>query len=112
MEHVEINVSNLETGKEFYEQLFGWDIHVMPEFNYAMINPGVTPNAGLAIGAANLPNTVALYFTVEDMEATLEKIVSAGGTIRKDKTLIHENIGYISEFIDVSGNYLGLWSKD
>jgi predicted enzyme related to lactoylglutathione lyase len=112
MEHFEINASDFETAVNFYRELFGWDIKLMPEFNYALIETGSSPNGGIAVRSGELPNNSTVYITVEDMEGTLANVVEAGGTITQPKTIITEEWGYTAEFLDPDGVFIGLWSKD
>jgi predicted enzyme related to lactoylglutathione lyase len=39
--HVEISALDLQAAGKFYSELFSWNIHQMPEMNYATFDYGV-----------------------------------------------------------------------
>jgi uncharacterized protein len=74
----ELGVENLDRGREFYEQLFGWGFESGPS------------GAGFVITAPNVPGgmhggdrgaTPYVFFRVDDMEAALEQVRALGGEV-------------------------------
>lgn len=55
------------------------------------------------------PLGIIVYIVVEDIEATLAKIVAAGGKVVDGK--IPQGSAYMAFFADPSGNILGLWEE-
>jgi len=56
------------------------------------------------------PKGINLHLNVEDIGSTLETVKNHGGSVTKEKFLIHENIGYNAFFKDTEGNEMGLYS--
>lgn len=80
---VDIGTSDLEGAIAFYSQLFGWSIELGPPEigRYSMATLGGKAVAALA--DQQVPGVVAwaTYVTVDDVDATIERIEAAGGTI-------------------------------
>lgn len=110
--HIEIPAPDLEKAAEFYSKLFGWEIEMLPEMDYAVWSP---PEEGVAGGflksAKPTTDGALLHIGVDDIEAKLREIEAAGGKTVTPKTKISDEWGYYAEFTDIFGNKLGLWSK-
>lgn len=84
----ELVTRDLDAARPFYEKVFGWQITTMdmPTGPYHVVAGG--ENNGLA-GMMTMPDTMpervpnhwAVYFSVADIEATMEKIKERGGTV-------------------------------
>lgn len=72
------------------------------------IEPGFI-NGGSSKRDVQMPYPM-FYVDVEDIEATLAKIVAQGGAIVRGKTALGENgeMGFLAWFKDSEGNILGL----
>jgi predicted enzyme related to lactoylglutathione lyase len=55
--------------------------------------------------------TPIITVDVEDIEASLGQIESAGGSVVKGKDAV-PGMGYYAYFKDTEGNILGLWQTD
>ena len=53
-------------------------------------------------------NYVTIYAEVDDIPATLEKVVSLGGTVMIPESEV-PNMGHFSWIKDINGNIIGLW---
>jgi len=116
--HFEIPVENLERAKEFYSNVFEWQINFMPEFNYtsvitSLIDEKRMPKEPGAINGGMLkkPDFMkgpVITVNVKNIDESLSKIKHAKGKIIKDKFSIG-GMGYAAYFIDTEGNILGLW---
>ncbi|MFK8038252.1 MAG: VOC family protein [Crocinitomicaceae bacterium] len=113
----DINVSNLENAKNFYETVFDIKLTDFPaEFGRQSGFP-FDPNGMNITGAlvekenfvADNNNTV-IYFDSEDCLAEAEKAISAGGKIIKPKMSIGP-FGFVTILMDIDGNAIGLHSK-
>ena len=114
----EIPVTDIVRAKEFYEKVFDFkleshdfDTMKMAWFPMSKDAPGA---AGSLVQedsyAPSLTETgVIIYFSVEDIEAILEKASGNGGEILQPKLAIGE-YGFIGHFIDSEGNRIGLHS--
>jgi predicted enzyme related to lactoylglutathione lyase len=98
--------------RKFFADLFAWDIHVMEENNYGMVDTGASEGIPGGIGQADDSNPagIVIYAAVDDAKVTLEKVESLGG-----KTVVqpYEIPGYgvMAVFQDPEGNRVGLWQR-
>ncbi len=114
----EIPVTNIERAKTFYEKVLGYtlerhDFENMKMAWFPMNNeaPGATGSLVQEDSyAPSLTETgVIIYFSVEDIDATLGKAGNNGGEILQPKIAIGE-YGFIGHMIDSEGNRVGLHS--
>jgi len=113
----DINVSNLDRAKKFYETVFNIQLFDLPiEWGKQSLFPfnQESPNISGALVEKidmipNSSNTV-VYFESEDCVSEEKRIEKAGGKIVKPKMHIGE-FGYVSIFIDSEGNTIGLHSR-
>ena len=118
--HFEIPADNIEKLKSFYEKLFDWKIihspaegmdywviHTVPTDEKGMPQrPGV--NGGMFPKQADQKDLRAVnYFTVEDIDKYLAKVVELGGKVLMPKQQV-PTVGFIALVADVEGNNLGL----
>jgi len=125
VQHFEIAVDDINRAKKFYESLFGWKTTEMPMPKggvYVGLQTGPVdekrmPKEPGYIGGGmfkrnpHLPmrgTTVAI--TVKDLDATLEKVKTAGGTILMGKMEIG-GMGFYAYMQDTEGNVIGLWQN-
>ncbi len=110
--HIEIPAPDLEKAAEFYSKLFGWKVEVTPEMDYAMWSAGEDAvGGGFSKQAKPSTEGALLHIGVDDIEAKLKEIETAGGKTLTPKTKISDEWGYYAEFLDIFGNKLGLWSE-
>lgn len=112
----EIPVNDLERAKAFYEHALGIEMQVMemPGTQMAwfpMIEGGAGATGSLVKGETQKPSTdgCMVYFSVEDIEKTLEKVTEKGGKIVKPKMDIGD-FGFYGHFEDSEGNLVGVHS--
>lgn len=66
--------------RDFYAELFRWNLQVLEDANYALIDTGVEGAIGGGIGEAQGPNQVVFYIEVDDPQSYLSgPIEKAGG---------------------------------
>ena len=108
--HIEIPSKDLKKNSQFYADLFGWEITPVPEFDYAMFNPGEGPGGGFPpVADFNKTDRLLVYVESDDIEADLKKIGSLGGKTVKPKTEIPGQ-GWFGLFQDPEGNTLALYT--
>ncbi|NHJ40451.1 MAG: VOC family protein [Asgard group archaeon] len=110
--HIEIPVKNLKKAKEFYEEVFNWEVDIETGFpGYGFFKTGET-GVGGAFDESDkkVSGDLLLYIEVEDIPTYSEKIITAGGKITKEKTEIGGEMGFYAIFEDIFGNVFGLWS--
>ena len=111
----EITSTNPDRARAFYTRLFDWTGEAPPELGgYTLIDTGAPAEAvGGGIGAAD-PDGVApglrLYVRVEDLDATLAKAASLGGSTLTPPTQLPADNGSIAVLADPDGHAVGLWA--
>lgn len=124
---VEIPAEDPERVAEFYREVFGWELErvewVGPPYlrgvpgssaTEATENPSRSPGVGLCprrhLGAEQ--PLVMIHVAGEELEALLERITTAGGTVVAQPRGIDgedRRLGEWARFRDPEGNLLGLW---
>lgn len=107
--HWELQTTNPEVARKFYEPLFGWKLEFEKEMNYVMIDTGGQPNGGMNLVDKIRPSETVLYILVDDIDAKLNKAEQLGGKVVVPKKPI-PHIGYFGIFKDPEGNQLGLFA--
>lgn len=103
----EINTSKPKAVRQFYAELFGWNLEVLEEANYALVDTGTEGAIGGGIGEAQGPNQVIFYIEVGDPQAYLDRIEQAGGKTVVPVTEIPDMVTF-AQFTDPQGNVVGL----
>jgi uncharacterized protein len=103
----EISTSEAKAVREFYAELFGWNLQVLEEANYALVDTGVEGAIGGGIGEAHGPNQAIFYIEVDDPLAYLDRIEEAGGKTLVPVTEIPDMVTF-AQFADPQGNVVGL----
>ncbi|WP_045800608.1 VOC family protein [Flagellimonas lutaonensis] len=117
----EIPVVDMDRAKKFYEEVFQIEIQVqdfsgtlMGWFPWAEGKPGCSGSLILQPEwyIPNRKEGVLIYFSSEDVENELSRVVAAGGRILKPKTKISDEIGYMGLFHDSEDNRIALHSRE
>ena len=103
----EISASDAKAARAFYAELFGWNLQVLQEANYALVDTGTQGAIGGGIGQAQGPNQVVFYIQVDDPQAYLDRIQQAGGKTVVPVTEIPGMVTF-AQFADPQGNVVGL----
>ena len=117
--HFEIPADDEARARDFYREVFGWQLQEMPELDYTLVRttpvdaqtqlptePGAI-NGGLMKRSADTPTPV-LTVDVESIDHALKEIESRGGSVVKGRTEI-PGMGAFAYFKDSEGNVMGLW---
>lgn len=110
--HVEISANDSVVTGKFYSDLFGWKTAPMPGFeSYVTFAPQSGPSGGFpqVDGENARPWNILLYISTDDIDASLAKAESLGGTTAVPKTQI-PGVGWFGVFTDPSGNHIGLFT--
>ncbi|MGF1701130.1 VOC family protein [Photobacterium makurazakiensis] len=80
----ELMTDDPEKALEFYTQTIGWEVEAMPmpQGTYHVLKANGEPVGGVMAkpeGYEHIPNHWGTYVTVDNVDATLEKVVAAGG---------------------------------
>ena len=113
----DINVSNLEKAKEFYETVFDLKLIDFPAefgrqsgFPYDPKGLNITGALVEKKDFASNGNNTVIYFESEDCITEERLAEKAGGKVIKPKMSIGA-FGYVSILIDIDGNTIGLHSR-
>lgn len=112
----EIPVEDLERARGFYQKVFGYEMSVQEMGPLTMAWFPMEQDAPYATGSLVKAETYVpseegsmVYFSVEDIEATLSRISDNGGTVLNPKSSIGEH-GFVAHFRDTEGNRVALHS--
>ena len=112
--HFEIIGKDAEALQRFYSELFGWAINADNEMKYGIVDregnttgDGVGIGGGVATGPEGYPGHVTVYVEVPDVEASLAKAESMGGTRTMGPEQVMEGL-VIGLFTDPEGHLIGL----
>ena len=112
----ELPATDLARAKAFYESVFGVTLTHMdmgPTSMEMFASDPTQPNAGGALVVAEdyVPSAsgTTVYFYADDINATMAKVVAAGGREICPKMSIGE-FGFIAQFLDSEGNRVALHS--
>jgi uncharacterized protein len=113
--HFEIGCKDLDKSKAFYAKAFGWEyVAGMPGMGMvANLGPhGEKKTDGIGGHISSLGHPphqyVTIYILVDDIEASLKKIETLGGSTLVPKQEV-PNMGWFAWFKDPEGNAIGLW---
>jgi len=98
---------------EFYSTVFGWSIRNIPEMDYHFAEKGGESGIGGGImkpKAGPWPAKLTFYIDVDNLAASREKIVAAGGKIIVEQVDV-PGVGSMSLFEDPDGRVIGLWKQ-
>lgn len=112
----EIPVLDLSRAVSFFNHVYGIQLEITGQADYSMALFPVESGVGGALvrGQGCIPSetgTLVYLNAIEDMTIMLQRIEEAGGRVIMEKTLISEDAGYFSLFIDTEGNKLALHSN-
>jgi predicted enzyme related to lactoylglutathione lyase len=109
--HVEIPANDRQAAGAFYRTLFDWQVQDMPEMDYATFSAEGGPGGGFTtVGQMSEAGKVLVYVLTEDIDATLAKAESLGGTTLVPKTEI-PGMGWFGVFSDPTGNQIGVYTN-
>ncbi|HEX7277306.1 MAG TPA: VOC family protein [Acidimicrobiales bacterium] len=105
--HFEIMGKDAAAIQKFYAELFDWDVDANNPMSYGVVTAQSTGIGG-GVGANPVGATyVTVYMSVPDLQATLDKAASLGGTIMMYPTEI-PGVVTMAMFKDPDGNLIGL----
>ncbi|MFE2263517.1 VOC family protein [Streptomyces griseosporeus] len=106
---VDAQLPDVEAGKRFYGELFGWTYEdAYGSTVWARLDG--EPVAALAHKAdGRLPTVWTVYFSTPDAEATSRRILAAGGQIVTAPLPVGDGLGGSALATDPEGAVFGLW---
>ena len=110
IDYIELNVSDIDASKAFYEQAFGWQFNEYgPQYAGVRSPSGDGEVGGLdgTAGQARRAPLVLLYS--DDLDASVRAVRAAGGTVVEGPYEFPG--GRRFHFTDPSGIELGVWGQ-
>jgi hypothetical protein len=112
--HVELNTTDLDKAKSFYQSLFDWQLREMQGSGgipYTLINVGEGTGGGMMKQMIpGAPSSWLAYVQVDDIRAATDKAESLGAVIMRDVMEVMDE-GWLSIIRDPTGAALGLWQS-
>jgi predicted enzyme related to lactoylglutathione lyase len=110
--YLEIPATNVDASAAFYTKVFGWATRTRGDGHKAFDD--ATGNVGGTWVLGRTPSrepSVLVYVMVDDIEATLKRIVGGGGQIATPRAPAGPGGGMFATFTDPVGNLLGLYQE-
>jgi uncharacterized protein len=92
--------------RDFYGDLFGWQLQPVEGMDYALVAAG-DGGIGGGIAGSDGQNQVVFYIQVDDPQAILDQIEARGGKTVVPVTVVPDMVTF-AQFADPSGNVVGL----
>jgi predicted enzyme related to lactoylglutathione lyase len=109
--HVELQTSDVEKAKKFYQGLFKWELDKVDVMDYTMIKVGSGTGGGMMKNPMpGSPSHWMAYVGVDDVAASLKKAKSLGAQVCMEATDVGGH-GIMGAFIDPTGAALALWQE-
>ncbi len=112
--HFEVIGKDGKALQGYYSQLFGWEIDADNEMNYGLIDregnqseSGIGIGGGIAGGPEGYDGHVTFYVEVPDVEESLAKAESLGGSRIFGPEKIMDSM-ILGQFTDPEGHVIGL----
>ncbi|MFD0854166.1 VOC family protein [Actinomadura adrarensis] len=98
--------------RKFYAELFDWDVTVVEDMNYGLVDTGSDEGIAGGIGESDGANPagITMYVAVDDADGFLRKVEDLGGTTLTQPYEI-PGVGHMAVFQDPEGNRVGLWQR-
>ena len=118
--HFEVPYDDAERARRFYADVFGWQIHPIPELSYDIVSTGPVSDQGMPtepgfIGGGMTQRGAAvpqpgITIAVADLDETLDQVRANGGSAVGEKVPVAD-MGTAAYFLDSEGNLMGLWQN-
>jgi predicted enzyme related to lactoylglutathione lyase len=119
LSHFAINADDVPASRAFYESVFGWKFTAWGPPGFFQIQTGSDEDPGIGGAIQQRRELVAgaptigleCTFAVDDVDATVESVRRAGGTILMERFTI-SGVGHLIFFADPAGNPIGAMQYD
>lgn len=118
--HFEVPYEDVDRARDFYREVFGWEIRSAPGMSYHLVSTGPTRDDGTPtepgyIGGGMMPRQEAvrspvIVLDVADIDSALEAVGKHGGSTTIGKMPVGD-MGFSAYFTDSEGNLVGLWQN-
>lgn len=108
--YLEIPANAPADSAKFYGDIFGWTVRKRGDGNLAFDDPSGVSGTWVAASDRTPDETTRTYIMVDDIDATVRQIESAGGRITTKKSAIPGG-GHFAIFTDPVGVEFGLYEE-
>jgi predicted enzyme related to lactoylglutathione lyase len=116
--HFEIPFDDGDRARDFYSNVFGWQVMPMPGMDYTIVSTGPSDpetgpteagfiNGGMFQRQEGFTGPVVVI-DVPDIDDALSSVEASGGKIGRSKEAVVD-MGFAAYFTDTEGNLVGLW---
>lgn len=109
--YLEIPANKAEDSADFYSRIFGWKIRQRGDGAIAFDDSGGVSGTWVKESDRTPDERTRTYIMVDDIRATVDQIVAAGGRILTQRTEIGQSMGAFAVFTDPVGNEFGLYEE-
>ncbi len=113
--HFEIPAQDMERAGRFYREALGWTVTGWEgPVEYLLVGTGTGETPGIDGGilrANDLVQGVVNTASVDDLDAALERVKAAGGTVERGRQPV-PGVGHMAYCRDTEGNLFGLMQED
>lgn len=119
LSHFALNADDVPAARAFYEKVFGWTFTAWGPPGFFDIRTGTEDDPGVHGALQQRRELVEdqhmigaeCTFSVEDVDATKQAVIAAGGSILLDRFTI-SGVGHLIFFKDPAGNAIGAMQYD
>ncbi|MDO0914060.1 VOC family protein [Streptomyces sp. DT2A-34] len=106
---VDAQLPDVEAGKRFYGELFGWDFEEAFD-STALARLDGEPVASLSRKTdGRMPTVWTVYFATPDAQELVRRVRAAGGQVITAPVAVGEGLGAVALVTDPEGAVFGLW---
>jgi uncharacterized protein len=113
--HFEIPAQDMQRAGRFYREALGWTVTGWEgPVEYLLVGTGTGETPGIDGGilrANDLVQSVVNTASVDDLDAALERVKAAGGTVERGSQPV-PGVGHMAYCRDTEGNLFGLLQED
>lgn len=110
--HFEIQSTDAGKSRDFFSEVFGWHVEVVPGMGYGLVNTGT--ESGINGGIETSPtgeNQVMIYIEVDGIQGYLDRAVAAGATVVMPVTVVPGAVTF-ALFADPAGAVVGIVDRE
>ncbi|MBA2569201.1 MAG: VOC family protein [Actinobacteria bacterium] len=109
--HFEIPADDTTRAREFWTNMFGVEFQSYDgPMEYHMFDNGDQTGGGL-MPRMEGSDGLTIYFSTDDLDATLDKVRELGGTVETEKMPV-AGMGWFAPAKDTEGNRFSFWQAD
>jgi predicted enzyme related to lactoylglutathione lyase len=113
--HFELPADDPDRCAKFYADAFGWKVDKWGgPTDYWLVTTGEAPEVGIDGGIGRrqgADDQITNTIDVPDLDAAVEKVVAAGGSITNPKHAVR-GVGWLAYATDTEGNPFGIMQAD